>query len=85
MCNLDLALDITGVVVSVAEMTTDHHDSIRVIGESLGNHSGVNPACTHDSDDANIRRILNPGNSSEISRCVPSPGAAENQDPGSEI
>jgi hypothetical protein len=71
--------------VTVAEVTADHHDSIRVIGESLGNHSGVNPACAHDSDDANIRRILNPGNSSEISRCVPSPGAAENQDSGSEI
>jgi hypothetical protein len=66
-------------------VTADHHDAIRVINEGLGNHRGVNPAGTHDSDDANIRRILNPGNSSEISRCVSSPSAAEHQDPGSEI
>jgi hypothetical protein len=66
-------------------MTAHDHDPIRPTHKGLGNDSGIHPAGAHEADDPNIGGVLHPGNSSEVSRGVPSPGAAENQDPRGEV
>jgi hypothetical protein len=71
--------------MAVSEVAANDHDPIRSVYKGFSYHGGVDPACTHNPDDSYVRRILDPGNSSEISCGVPSPGTAENQDLWSEI
>jgi hypothetical protein len=71
--------------MAVTEVAANHHNPIGAIDEGLGYHGGVHSTCTHDPDDPYIRRILYPGNSSEIGCGVSSPGTAEDQDLWSEI
>jgi hypothetical protein len=71
--------------MAVTEVAADDHDPIRSVDKGFSYHGGVHSARTHDPDDSYVRRILDPGNSSEISCGVPSPGTAEDQDLWSEI
>jgi hypothetical protein len=71
--------------MTIAEIAANYHYAVSPIDESFGYHRGVYATGAHDSDYANVRCVLYPGNSSEIGGRIPSPGAAKNQNLGRKI
>jgi hypothetical protein len=66
-------------------MTANYHDSICTIDKGFSYHGRIHPTSTHEPDNPYVRGILHPGNSSEVSGGVTSPGTTEDQDLWSEI
>jgi hypothetical protein len=60
-------------------------DAVRTLNKTAQNESGINPACTHHSNGAQVGRILKPGNSGCVRRRIAAPVTQKTQNFGTEI
>ena len=56
---------------------THHHEAVQSLFEGPGHDGRVDPAGAHDANDLDVGRVLQSGNSSQVSGGVPSPRTAE--------